>query len=554
MMSGTPSTQISIDAVPVNIDIYQPVDNDFVLVDINLLAERTEQINKDQLIGQKISEAFPEAKEFGLIEVLQRVHHSQKPACFEYNHFEDNRISEWRINEIVPLDNGLIMAVYRDNTAEVTKEQKFNTLGRLLDNSASELYIFDPETLRFCYLNKGAEQNTGYSFEEIKVMTPLDLKPEIDYDQLFQIIEPILTHKQDIVSLKTFHQRKDHTTYEVEAHLQIMKMEGSDKVVATVIDTTHKNKLENELLMLGKIIDNSMNEVYMFDADTLRFSYLNKSAEDNIGYTLNQLQCMTPIDIKPEFNFQSFTEKLNPLFVNDTQMVVFDSYHKRQDGSLYDAEARVQLMNIAGKKVFVAIVMDITQRKLIERDLLNQKARLEHMATHDALTGIYNRALFYNQFEKAIKDSNRTNYKVGILFIDLDNFKDINDTYGHIAGDLTLKEFVERIQKLIRETDTFARHGGDEFVILLEHIQSEENMNMVAHKICQLASEPYLFDKYPFDVTVSIGGALFPDEGKTVDQLIQIADQNLYQSKSSGKNSYYVGGKESRQAPSLPQN
>lgn len=176
---------------------------------------------------------------------------------------------------------------------------------------------------------------------------------------------------------------------------------------------------------------------------------------------------------------------------------------------------------------------DISQSKLLEQSIWQQ-------AHTDNLTGLPNRRLFLDRLQQAIYSSQREQKKFALFFMDLDGFKAVNDQHGHLAGDQLLIEIASRIQKMSRQADTFARFAGDEFAILAINISNSEDMVLHANKILQVVKEPIPLNGYAASVSISIGIAIFPDHGCTVDTLIRHADQAMYEAKESGKNTCVV--------------
>ena len=165
-----------------------------------------------------------------------------------------------------------------------------------------------------------------------------------------------------------------------------------------------------------------------------------------------------------------------------------------------------------------------------------------HLAHHDPLTGLPNRILFYDRLNQAISKARRDKELVGVLFLDLDGFKLINDTFGHDAGDLLLQQVAARAVACVRDSDTVARMGGDEFTLILQNIGTPENINLVAKKIIDAIGTPFLLNGKERSISVSIGISLFPTLGETADQLIKMADTAMYLAKQSGKNCCRIFG------------
>lgn len=174
------------------------------------------------------------------------------------------------------------------------------------------------------------------------------------------------------------------------------------------------------------------------------------------------------------------------------------------------------------------------------RALRESEERLRHLSEHDALTGLPNRLLLDDRLQTGIERAKRFNTSLGLLMVDLDGFKEVNDAFGHHVGDMVLCEITSRLSAAVRATDTVARMGGDEFIILLPDLHAADEAEMIAAKIVAGASIPVHVDEAPVSVTVSIGVATFPEEGSDAESLLRCADEAMYAAKQEGKNQLQV--------------
>ncbi|HEA25504.1 MAG TPA: GGDEF domain-containing protein [Ectothiorhodospiraceae bacterium] len=192
--------------------------------------------------------------------------------------------------------------------------------------------------------------------------------------------------------------------------------------------------------------------------------------------------------------------------------------------------------------VVMRLMKEIKRRNLIESELEERVAKrtqqLSFLATHDALTSLPNRTLFLEQLAQSIKQSHRHNNFTAIFFMDLDGFKQVNDQYGHDAGDKVLIEISRRIDKTIREEDLFSRIGGDEFTLILNNLSDQEAALPIADKIIAAVNRPIKFEDLVLNIGISIGISFYPNDGEETDQLITLADDAMYQAKHAGKNHY----------------
>jgi diguanylate cyclase (GGDEF)-like protein/PAS domain S-box-containing protein len=204
-----------------------------------------------------------------------------------------------------------------------------------------------------------------------------------------------------------------------------------------------------------------------------------------------------------------------------------------RDGAVCYYEGRVtgildKLHRLAG---FVIMLRDVTARKKYEEEI-------KHLAYHDALTGLPNRVLLSDRIVQTLGQNSRNNAQGALMILDLDNFKDINDTLGHGVGDLLLQEVSARLKALVRKSDTVSRMGGDEFVLLLPKVASPEAAAQLARKIVKAFQEPFACGGNRLNVTASLGIAIFPDDGSDEETLLKRADIALYRAKEQGRNTY----------------
>ena len=215
----------------------------------------------------------------------------------------------------------------------------------------------------------------------------------------------------------------------------------------------------------------------------------------------------------------------------DRLNLIKESIHLHQNGSLIDVEVNISTIYYGAKEFICYAVRNITKRKLTEE-------KLRYQACHDLLTELGNRNLFNEQLDKAIARAQRYKHQFGIMFIDLDRFKNINDTLGHCIGDKFLQAVAHRIQEVLRNADLMARWGGDEFTILLSEIKHSEDASLVAQRILDSLKKPFQVMEYELYAYLSIGIAIYPQDGDNLDTLLKNADTALYRMKDQGGNNY----------------
>lgn len=218
-------------------------------------------------------------------------------------------------------------------------------------------------------------------------------------------------------------------------------------------------------------------------------------------------------------------------FLRETGSWRGEIWNQRKNGQVYPQFTRIDTVLGDDGEILkrVWVFSDITEKKLIEE-------QIKHMAHHDPLTDLPNRMLYEDRLDQALAMARREKTPFALLYIDLDGFKPINDTFGHSVGDRLLKLVAQRMVGCVRETDTVARIGGDEFVVLLSAVKSRQNALTVAEKVRKKLEKPYEIDGEQLDISASIGCAIYPDDGHDGIALTQSADQAMYLAKQNGRN------------------
>ncbi|CAG0932232.1 putative signaling protein [Rhodocyclaceae bacterium] len=260
-----------------------------------------------------------------------------------------------------------------------------------------------------------------------------------------------------------------------------------------------------------------------------RLLYVNEAWQRTLGYTAVEAGAASFFEIvHPDCREQCRVE-VQRLLSGDT-LSPMEAVFTAKDGRPVIVEGSMTCAHGEGEAPVVwSICRDITERKQTEEQLY----RLAH---HDTLTGLPNRILFLDRLQQAKALANRYRHQVAVLFLDLDRFKIINDTLGHPVGDRLLQQVSHRIVGCVREVDTVARIGGDEFTIVLVNIDTSEDVRRMGQKILKTLSAPFIIDTYELFVTASIGVSLFPADGESLDHLVKKADIAMYHAKGEGRN------------------
>lgn len=348
------------------------------------------------------------------------------------------------------------------------------------------------------------------------------------------------------------------------------------KLQSEIVD---RKKYESELLKsetFEKIVRDNVPDSIITINDKGIIISCNISTSDMFGYEKEELIGKNVGLLMPASDIEIHNSYLDNYFETKTPKLIGSGREivgQRKDHSLISLEIGISEINLDGEHLFVGILHDITEQKRVKVELIKARVDLEkrvgdrtrelkllnnalndeimereriqdelqHKATHDSLTGLANRALFYEQLNLVIEQAKRRSYKVAIFYLDLDGFKSVNDELGHNVGDCLLIEVGNRLKKVVRSEDIVARMGGDEFVLLLSHIDDEKHIKTIADKVINSISVPFNVENSPITigtVGASIGISIYPFDGSSEDDLVINADQAMYQAKQGGKGKY----------------
>jgi diguanylate cyclase (GGDEF)-like protein/PAS domain S-box-containing protein len=372
---------------------------------------------------------------------------------------------------------------------------------------------------------------------------------EASYDAFLALIHP---EDRELVDRSYRDSVKNHNEYNIEHRLLLP--DGHIKWV-NERGTTHYDQQGQPLLSLGTVQDISQQKeteeklriaaiafetqeaIVVTDAQA-RIISVNRSFERLTGFTAAEAIGQNPRILqsgKHDADFyKTMWESLREYGSWSGEM-----WDKRKDGLVYPKWLNITSVRDEENEVthYVAIFMDITERKRAEEEI-------HRLAYYDTLTQLPNRRLFMNRLDQAISASHRSSQHGALLFMDLDNFKILNDTKGHDVGDMLLVEVANRLRLCVRETDTVARLGGDEFVILLQDLSSSEilagnQVRVVGQKIIEAINAPYILKQHEHHTSPSIGACLFRERGVSADELLKRADTAMYQAKAAGRNAMH---------------
>jgi len=277
-------------------------------------------------------------------------------------------------------------------------------------------------------------------------------------------------------------------------------------------------------------MDATADSIVMVNRRTMQFIEANATASRMLGYTREQLFEMSPIQIGVT-SIERLQVAYDALIAGHDNGDLRETRVRHKDGSEIEVEVHRHAHRAGSDWIIVSVIRDITERKEVQR-------RLHHMAHYDALTGLPNRTLFYDTLTKTLAKSRENGWMVAVLFIDLDHFKNVNDTLGHAVGDELLRQLSNRLVQCVRIRDTVGRLGGDEFALIVMMQEGQQGAVLVANKIRDVLRAPFDLKGHEVAVTASIGITVHPVDAHDPETLIKYADTAMYRAKQAGRDTF----------------
>jgi len=376
-----------------------------------------------------------------------------------------------------------------------------------------------------------------HSREDIIGHSPHEFSPEFQPDgknsmeKITEKIQEALAGKPQFFEWRC--RSSNGSLFETDVSLNKIELGVEILIQAIVRDITVRKKWEQALgeseERYRSLFDDSRDAIYITRKDG-SFVDMNQSFLDLFGYTKEEIfrfntksAYLTPED---QENFKKDIKEKG--YIKD-----FEIKLKKRDEMIMDCLVTVMTKKNENGQVigYQGIIRDITAAKEAEETI-------KYMAYHDALTGLPNRMLFNDRLAMAMANAQRNGKSIAVMMLDLDKFKQVNDVLGHKIGDLLLKAVAERLKKTLRKSDTVARMGGDEFMIILPEMVHEYDAGIVAEKIIEVFQWPFRLDTKELSAKTSVGVATYPKDGQDTETIIKHADIAMYYSKGRGRNKY----------------
>jgi diguanylate cyclase (GGDEF)-like protein/PAS domain S-box-containing protein len=577
----------------------------------------------------------------------------------------------WFLMSVTPFKSagGGVVISHVDVTQRKLAEIRRAGFDNIIERSLNEIYIFDAETLRFIEVNEGACRNLGYTLEELRSMTPVDIKPELTQENFAALIRPLQNDGKDKVVFTTLHQRKDGSDYPVEVHLQRMMFDDRDVFAAIILDITQRTQTEEALSQARLFLESAPDATLVVNASG-EIETGNSQTTRLFGYSPQELRGMPVENLVPE-HFRDAHPANRAQFAGDPRVRGMgsnqDLYAVTRTGHEVPVEISLSPIQTGDGTLVVAAIRDVTARKQAEAALLESKEALSqekeriqvtlesigdavittdargrvnycnavaealtgwsrveargqpvatvfrivnedtgepvddpvarclsedtvvnlanhsllinrqgrefaiqdsaapirdrqgallgvvlvfsdvseqrrmtreisHRASHDELTGLVNRREFELRLARVLETAHTAHTEHALCFLDLDQFKVVNDSCGHAAGDVLLGQVADLFRQHLRERDTLARVGGDEFGLLLEHCGLEQAKRVANALRNAVAEYRFVWEDKPFRIGVSIGVVTITDDSRSTETLMRAADSACYMAKEAGRN------------------
>ena len=381
------------------------------------------------------------------------------------------------------------------------------------------------------FANSRMSQMLGYTLEEFRTTGVKDLVHPSEYDKIMNRFRERMQGKPATPVYETVFLTKQGQEVPVEISAAKTTWQGEPAGLVFLLDISERRRTEAQMHKLSSAIEQAADAVTITDRNGV-IEYVNPAFAHMTGYTQAEVIGQKPRLVKSGKQGAAFYDKLwQTILAGQVFSEVFINRHK--NGSLYYEEKTITPLKDSDGRVthFVATGKDVTER-------MQTQERLQYMAEHDALTELPNRVLLLDRLKQALARARWHERIVALLFVDLDRFKTINDTLGHETGDLLLQQLATRFSNSVRAGDTVARFGGDEFVILLDDVASENDIRSIALKVLGALTPAFEIDDQRLYITASIGISLYPNDGEDSSTLLKHADIAMYRAKELGKNTY----------------
>jgi len=460
----------------------------------------------------------------------------------KYKTFEENT-EKWLNTLIYPIENAFgevqsIVVTHEDLTEKIKilnklkySEERFHGL----IETANDIIWETDSSIRYTYVSPNVEQILGYRPDEMIGKVRFDFVDDRSKEKVYQVYSKYVLKDLPVNSIEIGLKKKDGTVINIEANAvayfdsegQLLGYRGIDR------DNSVKKQFEDYIILSDVVFENSIEGIVITDAGGT-IQKVNKAFTDITGYSEEEAIGQNPRILKSDRHDEAFYKEMWDSLIYKGEWSG-EIWNRKKNGQVYPEWLSISAIKNPDNSVrnYISVFHDVTEKKLNEE-------KLEFLAYHDPLTKLPNRRLLYDRLKMSIEYAKRNKSYLALLFLDIDNFKHINDTYGHSFGDDFLCAVKDVINGICRSSDTFARYGGDEFVIILNGLKNVYESVEFAKRIISLFEKPIIVNGEDVYTSVSIGVSIYPDDGVETSSLEKNADIALYQAKKEGKRRYVL--------------
>ncbi|WEF35541.1 sensor domain-containing protein [Pseudoduganella chitinolytica] len=424
--------------------------------------------------------------------------------------------------------------------AEAALRQSENRLRLLYEYAPVGIVLADLDG-RLTFANRTFVDMSGYGAEELVGLAYLDLSVAEEASATAELMRKLFGGEVARVRRERRLRRKDGSAFwvRITAGVLLNEQGRAEYAIGVFEDITDQRRAEEAMRRSDErfraTFQNAPLGIFEAALDC-RIQNVNTKLLEMLGYRQEELVGMSLLEITHASDLEPTMQLFGQLRTGAIDHYVLEKRYLRKDRSFVWVKVTMSLPQQDGRPQYsIAIVEDITERKKAQEDLRRAMEQSYHLANHDSLTGLANRAQFTDRMRDALAYARRDGHMVALHLLDLDRFKSINDSLGHHVGDLLLQAVAERITSHIRATDLAARLGGDEFVVIQTHLADPSAAGALAEKLVDELSRPYLLDGRETQSGASIGIALYPNDADNGEQLMKLADLALYEAKHRGR-------------------
>jgi diguanylate cyclase (GGDEF)-like protein/PAS domain S-box-containing protein len=456
----------------------------------------------------------------------------------QVNQLDESKIQRIQILvfSVLFLATLVIVLIYLLKRKKLVEEQQ-TVLSQIVEQSSVSIETTDVNGV-ITYANQHFIDGTGFELSEVVGKKPSILKSGYHNVALYDDLWETITAGKHWVG-EFYNKRKNGETFWERANIYPLKNTKNEisSYVAIKEDITQLKEDEKKLRLASTVFQTATEAVMINDANNLIVA-VNDAFTLITGYSEAEVLGENPILLSSGHHDVNFYKEMNTELTSKGKWQG-EICNRRKNGEVYYEWLSITaLKNKAGElESYVSLFSDITKRKQAED-------KIYHQANYDYLTGLANRNLFIDRFEQSIAVAKREDKSVALLFIDLDGFKNVNDTFGHSKGDLLLKYAAQRIESVVRTSDSVARLSGDEFAVMLCGDNDVYSNEKVAAKVLAELAAPFQLVEKEAHISASIGIAIFPDDGHFSEDLLANADSAMYKAKEKGKNNVQFFTKE----------